>query len=77
MINPSVVRSLSEDSKWLTDHYEEVRDHGEKVIAVKGKRIILETSDYGEMLKKLTDSGEDTAFVLIEVIPSKDDAFIL
>lgn len=77
MMNPSVVRSLAEDSKWLTDHYDEVRGHGDKVIAVKNKKVILETSDFEEMLQKLEATGEDPAFVLIEVIPSKDASFIL
>jgi len=71
------VISLTEDSKWLTEHYEEVRNNGEKVIAVKEKRVIQKASSYGEMLKKLEADGEDPAFVLIEVIPSKDDGFIL
>ncbi|OGD48344.1 hypothetical protein A3K69_04180 [Candidatus Bathyarchaeota archaeon RBG_16_57_9] len=72
-----MVRSLARDSKWLTENYEKIQNSGNKVVVIKNEEVILETEDYEEMLALLEERNEDPAFLVIEVVPPKDAAFIL
>jgi len=75
--NPELIRLLGEDSDWLTENYDSIRDNGDKVIAVKNKKVLLEAEDIETLMKGLEEIDENPAFLLIEVIPPKDAAFIL
>lgn len=69
--------AFAEDSEWLTTHYDEIRDSGNKVIAIQDKAIVVEGETMEDVLRELEERGIDAAFMLIEVIPPEDAAFIL
>ena len=68
---------LGKDSEWVTEHYDELRKHEGKVIAIKNKKIISVSESLEKLLIELEDRKEDTAFILIEAIPPKSASFIL
>jgi len=68
---------LDEDSKWVTENYEELRKYEGKVIAIKNKQIIDVSDTLENIMKKLEDKKENSAFLLIEAIPPKSVSFIL
>ena len=73
-----ILKIAEEDSKWLSEKYEELRvQYGGKVVGVRNRNIVGEAESTDELLQKIEKKGEDTAFVLIETIPTKDVSFIL
>lgn len=76
-IDRAAMRSFARDSEWLTRHYEEIKNSGNKVIAIKDGGVIHEGENVEDVLKDLEKQGEDLALILIEVIPPDDAAFIL
>lgn len=72
-----VLEKLEKDSEWVTAHYDELRKHEDKLIAVKNKKIIYVSESLEELLTELEDKKEDTAFILITAIPPKSASFIL
>lgn len=69
--------AFAEDSEWLAKNYEEVRDSGNKVIAIKDGDVIVEGETMEDVLRELERIGENAAYLLIEVIPPDDAAYIL
>jgi hypothetical protein len=69
--------SLEEDSLWVTTHYEQLKKHEGKVLAIKGKAIIAISNDVETILLDLEKKKENPANILIEVIPPKNLCFIL
>ena len=72
-----ILETLEEDSRWVTDHYDEIEKYEGKVIIIKNQKIILSADTLEEALAELEKRGEDTAFLLMETIPPKDASFIL
>lgn len=72
-----ILENLEKDSEWITVHYDELRKHENKVVAVRNRKIIFVSENLEELLTELEDRKENTAFVLIAAIPPKDASFIL
>jgi len=68
---------LDQDSIWLNEHYDEFQKFQGKVIAIKGKQIIVVQDSLEALLEELEKKNENPALLLIEAIPPKDIAFIL
>jgi len=68
---------LDNDSQWITENYDKLRKYEGKVIAVKNKKIIQVSDTLEQLLKKLEEKKENSAFLLIEAIPPKGVSFIL
>lgn len=78
MVSEPVAMGLfAKDSEWLTDHYEDIKDSGNKVVAIKDGQVIHEGETMEDVLRELENRGEDLAYILVEVIPSDDVSFIL
>ena len=73
----ATIKPFAKDSEWLTNHYEDIKKGGNKVIAVKDGKVIHEGETVEDVLRDLENQGENLAFLLIEVIPPDDAAFIL
>jgi len=71
-----LLERLIEDSKWISENYEELRKYEGKVIAVKNKRIILASESILDLLNEL-EKKENAAYILVEAIPPKNASFIL
>jgi len=72
-----ILEALEEDSRWVTEHYEELQKYEGKVITVKNKVVILTTDNIEDAIVELEKRGENTAFLLMETIPPKNASFIL
>ncbi len=73
-----ILKIAEEDGRWFSEKYEELRaQYGGKVVGVRNRNIVGEAESSDELLQKIEKKGEDTAFVLIETIPTKDVSFIL
>jgi len=72
-----MLEALEADSKWVTDHYDDLKKYENKVIAIKNRKVIGVSDRLDKLLKELEDKKENTAFLLIEAIPPKDASFIL
>lgn len=68
---------LDQDSIWLNAHYDEFRKYQGKVIAIKEKQIIAVQDNMEALLEELARKNENPAFLLIEVVPPENIAFIL
>jgi len=68
---------LDNDSQWVTENYDKLRKYEGKVIAIKNKKIIDIADTLENLLKKLEERKENSAFLLIEAIPPKGVSFIL
>lgn len=68
---------LDQDSIWLNEHYDEFLKFQGKVIAIKGKQIIAVQDNLDALLEELEKKNEDPAFLLIQVVPPENIAFIL
>lgn len=77
VIDSAAFIAFAEDSEWLAENYEEVRDSGNKVVAIKDEKILVEGKTMEDVLRKLEKIGENAAYLLIEVIPPDDAAYIL
>jgi len=73
-----LLKTNEEDSRWVSENYEELRRKYEgKVFAVRKKKVIEYDDSVKELLDKLAKRNENVAFLLIETIPSRDVSFIL
>ncbi|MEM2842141.1 MAG: DUF5678 domain-containing protein, partial [Thermoproteota archaeon] len=73
-----LLKTIKEDSKWISQEYNELRGKYEgKVFAVRNKNVIEQGESIEELLDKLEKKGENVAFLLIETIPRKDVSLIL
>jgi len=72
-----VLETLGEDSRWISEHYDKLRKHEGKVIAVKNKKILHVSESLEELFTELESKKENSAFVLIATIPPKSASFIL
>jgi len=73
-----ILKIAEEDGKWFSEKYEELRtQYAGKVVGIRKKNVVGDAMSTGELLEKIEKNGEDTAFVLIETIPTKDVSFIL
>jgi 4-aminobutyrate aminotransferase-like enzyme len=73
-----LLKTNEEDSRWVSENYEELRRKYEgKVFAVRKKKVVEYDDSVKELLDKLAKRNENVAFLLIETIPSRDVSFIL
>lgn len=73
-----ILKTAEEDGKWFSERYEELRIKYEgKVLAIRNKNVVGDATSTDELLKMIDKKGEDSVFVLIETIPTKDVSFIL
>ena len=77
VIDRAAFIAFTEDSEWLAENYEEIRDSGNKVVAIKDGEILIEGETMEEVLRELEKLGENSAYLLIEVMPPDDAAYIL
>jgi len=73
----NTLEMLDNDSQWVTENYDKLRKYEGKVIAIKNKKIIDVADTLENLLKKLEEKKENSAFLLIEAIPPKGVSFIL
>ena len=73
----NTLEMLDNDSQWVTENYDKLRKYQGKVIAIKNKKIIDIADTLENLLKKLEEKKENSAFLLIEAIPPKGVSFIL
>jgi 4-aminobutyrate aminotransferase-like enzyme len=73
-----LLKTNEEDSRWVSENYEELRRKYEgKVFAVRKKKVVEYDDSVKELLDKLAKRNENVAFLFIETIPSRDVSFIL
>jgi len=73
-----ILKVAEDDTKWFSEKYEELQSkYAGKVVAVKNRNVVGDADSVDELVKKVQEKGEDTAYVLIETIPGKDVSFIL
>ncbi len=73
-----LLRRCEEDGKWVSEVWDELKEKYEgKVFAVKNKRVLEVADTVEELLNKLEEKGEESAFLLIEAVPPKDASFTL
>jgi len=73
-----LLRTNEEDSKWISEKYDELRMKYEgKVFAVRNKNVIEHAESIEELLDKLEKKNENVASLLIETIPRRDLSLIL
>jgi 2-polyprenyl-3-methyl-5-hydroxy-6-metoxy-1,4-benzoquinol methylase len=73
-----LLRTNEEDSKWISEKYDELRRKYEgKVFVVRNKNVIEHAESIEELLDKLEKKNENAAFLLIETIPRRDLSLIL
>jgi len=77
VIDRAAFIAFAEDSEWLSENYEEIRNSGNKVVAIKNGEIIVEGETMEDVLRELEKIGENAAYLLVEVIPPDDAAYIL
>jgi len=73
-----ILKRSEEDSRWVSEKYEELRDKYEgKVFAVRNRDVISYADTVEELVETLEKMGEDVGFLLIETVPPRDLSFIL
>lgn len=77
VVSGAAFLAFADDSEWLAENYEEVRDSGNKVVAIKDGGVIVEGETMEDVLRELEKIGENAAYLLIEVLPPDDAAYIL
>jgi len=77
IVEEELLETLNEDSKWMAEHWDELRKYEGKVIAIKNRKVIYVSDSLEKLFKKLEEMNENPAFLLIETIPTKTVSLIL
>jgi hypothetical protein len=77
VVTPRDLETFARDSEWFASNYEKIRGNGNKAVAIKDNAVLVEGETIEDVLMELEKLNVDAAFLLIDVIPSDDAAFIL
>ena len=53
VLSRAAFNAFADDSEWLAENYEEIRDSGNKVVAIKDKEVLFEGETMEDVLKEL------------------------
>lgn len=72
-------QELFEDNlDWFTEHYDELeKNYGNKVLAIKNRKVIAVSTTLEKLLDELRSRKEDISSIYVGSIPPKGMAFIL
>ncbi|MCW4034246.1 MAG: hypothetical protein NWF03_02650 [Candidatus Bathyarchaeota archaeon] len=70
--------SFEDNLDWFTEHYDELeKNYGNKVLAIKNRKVIAVSASLEKLLDELRNRQEDISSIYMGSIPPKGMAFIL